>query len=290
MHVHPTTKNLRLAFWLNFSFTLIEFFGGLLTNSVAILSDAVHDLGDTISLGIAWYLENVAHRESDQRFSYGYRRFSLLGAAVTTSLLLIGSIIILIEAIPRLTAPEPTNAAGMVLFAVLGILVNGIAVLRLRHDQTMNARAVAWHLFEDVLGWFAVLIVAIVLVFWPIYILDAILSIVITIYIAWNVFSNFRKTLTLFLQGVPENIDIDDIDKQLRSINQVQSTHHTHVWSLDGENHVLTTHVVVDAGLSKDAILCVRRDLQALLSTLSFSHSTIEIEFGEGDCGMASET
>jgi cobalt-zinc-cadmium efflux system protein len=154
----------------------------------------------------------------------------------------------------------------------------------------MNARAIAWHLLEDVLGWVAVLVVAIVLFFRPIYILDAILSIVITIYISWNVFTNFRKTLNLFLQGVPENVDIEEIDKRLRSIAEVQSTHHTHIWSLDGENHVLTTHVVVDAGLSKDAILCVRRDLQALLSSLSFSHSTVEIEFGEGDCGMDSQT
>ena len=286
-HKNATHHNLRLAFFLNLGFTLAEVVGGLYTNSVAILSDAVHDLGDSISLGMAWYLENLSQRDRDQRFSYGYRRFSLLGALLTTSILIIGSIIILIEAIPRLVTPERANASGMAVFALIGITVNGLAVLRLRKDETLNARAAAWHLFEDVLGWIGVLVVSIVLLFRPIYILDAILSIVITLYISWNVIANLRKTLTLFLQGVPETINIEEIDNFLRSIPEVKSTHHTHVWSLDGEHHVLTTHVVVDEGLSKDAILCVRSDLQGLLSTLEFSHSTIEIEFGDGDCGMA---
>jgi cobalt-zinc-cadmium efflux system protein len=289
MHDHKleATHNLRLAFFLNLGFTLAEILGGLYTNSVAILSDAVHDLGDSISLGIAWYLETLAQREGDQRFTYGYRRFSLLGALLTTSILLIGSILILIEALPRLISPEFANARGMVIFAIVGILVNGVAVLRLRKDETMNARAVAWHLFEDVLGWIAVLVVSVILLVRPFYILDAILSVAITLYISWNVIANLKKTLTLFLQGVPENVDIDEIDIRLRSIPDVQSTHHTHIWSLDGEHHVLTTHVVVDENLSKDAIVCVRRELQNILSDLDFSHSTVEIEFGDGDCGIA---
>jgi len=286
-HTHQTSHNLRLAFFLNLGFTLAEIVGGLYTNSVAILSDAVHDLGDSISLGMAWYLENLAQKEGDERFSYGYKRFSLLGALLNTSVLLVGSIFIMIESIPRLISPEPANARGMALFAIVGIIVNGIAVLRLRQAETMNARAVAWHLFEDVLGWIAVLVVSIILLFRPIYILDAILSVLITLYISWNVITNLRKTLALFLQGVPENIDIEEIDVRLRSIPEVESTHHTHIWSLDGEHHVLTTHVVVDESVSKESIVCLRRDLHTMLSSLDFSHSTIEIEFGDGDCGMA---
>jgi cobalt-zinc-cadmium efflux system protein len=283
---HHTSRNLRIAFFLNLVFTLAEIVGGFYTNSIAILSDAVHDLGDSISLGMAWYLENLSQREGDLRFTYGYRRFSLLGALLTTSILLVGSILILLEAIPRLIAPQATDAQGMIYFAIAGIVINGIAVLRLRNDETMNARTVAWHLIEDVLGWVAVLIVSIILLFRPIYILDALLSIGITLYILWNVLGNLRKTLSLFLQGVPDSVDISEIDKRLRSLSDVQSTHHTHIWSLDGQHHVLTTHVVVDKDLSKDSILCLRRELQGLLSSLDFSHSTVEIEFGESDCGM----
>ena len=286
-HSRVTEANLRTAFFLNFSFTLLEVIGGLLTNSVAILSDAVHDLGDSLALGLAWYLDRVAQRGEDHQFSYGYRRFSLLGAIITTTVLIIGSMIILIEAVPRLFNPEPTNAQGMILFALLGVAVNGFAVLRLKGEKSLNARAIAWHLIEDVLGWAAVLVASIVLLFTDFYILDPILSILITIYILFNVLKNMGRTLSVFLQAVPDNIDVTLIDERLNEIEHVCSTHHTHVWSLDGEHHVLTSHIVVDEDISKELVVCIRKEVLELVRELAFAHSTIEIEFGEDDCGVA---
>ena len=287
-HVHNrgTAANLRTAFFLNLVFTLLEVVGGLMTNSVAILSDAVHDLGDTLSLGLAWQLDRVAQRGGDQQFSYGYRRFSLLGAIVSTIVLIIGSMIILIEAIPRLFNPEHANAQGMILFALLGVVVNGLAALRLRGEKSLNARAIAWHLIEDVLGWVAVLVVSIVLLFTDFYILDPLLSILITIYILYNVSKNLKQTLAVFLQAVPENVDVTSIDMRLNAIEHVCSTHHTHVWSLDGEHHVLTSHIVVDEDVSKEQVLCLRKEILELVRELAFAHSTIEIEFGDDDCGV----
>jgi cobalt-zinc-cadmium efflux system protein len=278
--------NLRTAFFLNLAFTLLEVIGGFLTNSVAILSDAVHDLGDTLSLGLAWKLDRVAQRSRDQQFSYGYRRFSLLGAIISTVVLILGSMIILIEAIPRLFTPEHANAQGMILFALLGVVVNGIAALRLRGEKSLNARAIAWHLIEDVLGWVAVLVVSIVLLFTDFYILDPLLSIFITIYILYNVLKNLKQTLAVFLQAVPENVDVASIDERLNEIEHVCSTHHTHVWSLDGEHHVLTSHIVVDEDVSKEQVVCIRKDILELVRELAFAHSTIEIEFGDDDCGV----
>ena len=286
-HSRVTEANLRTAFFLNFSFTLLEVIGGLLTNSVAILSDAVHDLGDSLALGLAWYLDRVAQRGEDHQFSYGYRRFSLLGAIIITTVLIIGSMIILIEAVPRLFNPEPTNAQGMILFALLGVAVNGFAVLRLKGEKSLNARAIAWHLIEDVLGWAAVLVASIVLLFTDFYILDPILSILITIYILFNVLKNMGRTLSVFLQAVPDNIDVTLIDERLNEIEHVCSTHHTHVWSLDGEHHVLTSHIVVDEDISKELVVCIRKEVLELVRELAFAHSTIEIEFGEDDCGVA---
>ncbi len=199
VHIRGTGANLRTAFFLNLVFTLLEIVGGLMTNSIAILSDAVHDLGDTLSLGLAWQLDRVAQRGRDQQFSYGYRRFSLLGAIISTVVLIIGSMFILIEAIPRLFTPEHANAQGMIFFAVLGVVVNGLAALRLRGEKSLNARAIAWHLIEDVLGWVAVLVVSIVLLFTDFYILDPLLSILITIYILYNVLKNLKQTLAVFL-------------------------------------------------------------------------------------------
>ncbi|MGD2158791.1 MAG: cation diffusion facilitator family transporter [Anaerolineales bacterium] len=288
-HQHSTdsTANIKTAFFLNLGFTLLEVVGGLWTNSLAILSDSVHDLGDSISLGLAWYLDRYSKRDRDDRYSYGYRRFSLLGALANTIILIIGSILILSQAVPRLMEPEHSNAQGMVLFAIVGILVNGAAVLRLRGSRSLNARVVAWHLLEDVLGWIAVLIVAVILLFADIHVLDPILSILITSYVLYNVVKNLRATLSLFLQAVPEDFDIDQLEKDISAVENVVSTHHTHIWSLDGEHHVLTTHVVVDESTSKDQVLCVREDIKKMLTAYDFSHMTVEIEFGDDDCGMA---
>ena len=289
-HSHPhhsdTVQRIRIAFFLNLAFTVFEVVGGLFTNSLAILSDALHDLGDSFSLGLSWYMEKRSAQGSDERYSYGYRRFSLLAALVNTVVLIVGSLFILSEAIPRLFNPEHSNAQGMALLAVVGIAVNGIAALRMRGSQTLNAQVVAWHLMEDVLGWIAVLIVSIVLLFRDIHILDPLLSILITSYVLFNVLRNLRKTVALFMQAVPETIDLNAVELALLAIPHVKSTHHTHIWSLDGEHHVLTTHLVVDADASKDELLHVKSDVTTLAQNLNFEHTTIELEYEDENCAM----
>ncbi len=283
-------RSLRAAFFLNLGFTILEVFVGLWTNSVAILSDSIHDLGDSLSLGFAWWMENYAQRSSDQRFSYGYRRFSLLGALISTVVLIGGSMLVLAETIPRLFDPEPTNAAGMAIFALVGIVVNGAAVLRLRRGQSLNTQVAAWHLLEDVLGWVAVLIVGVSLLIWDLPILDPILSILITGYVLYNVASNVRSTLSLFLQAVPEDIQLEHFEAKMRSLPKVLSTHHTHVWSLDGQHHVLTSHIVVPDETSPAEIIQLKCDLRDLSQDLSLVHTTFEVEYQNEECGMRPQT
>ncbi len=284
-HTHQHTENIRTAFFLNLGFTLFEIVGGIYTNSLAITSDALHDLGDSISLGMAWYLERHSQKESDQRYSYGYRRFSLLAALMNTIILVVGSLYILTEAIPRLLRPEEAKAGGMILLAIVGIAVNGAAVLRVRKGQSLNAQVVAWHLLEDVLGWAAVLIVSITLLVTDLYILDPILSVLINLYVIYNVIGNLRKTLALFLQAVPDSHNLPDIEHRLAKVPQVLSVHHTHIWSLDGEDNVLTTHLVVDPNASKDDLIHIKSAVREITSELSLAHSTVELEFEE-DCSM----
>ncbi|MFP3853061.1 MAG: cation diffusion facilitator family transporter [Anaerolineales bacterium] len=279
-------RGIQTAFFLNLGFTILEIIVGLWTNSVAILSDSVHDLGDSLSLGLSWWLERYSRRSSDERFSYGYRRFSLLGALVQITILIGGSLLVLSETIPRLLDPEPTNALGMALFALVGIAVNGAAVLRLRQGQTLNEQVVAWHLLEDVLGWVAVFIVGVTLVFFDLPILDPILSVLITGYVLYNVIRNFRSTLSLFLQAVPEDIELEDFESRMRALPKVLSTHHTHVWSLDGEHHVLTSHIVVPDNMNPEEIVQVKCELRELSEGLSLEHTTFEIEFENEDCVM----
>ena len=158
---HGDVKNIKVAFFLNFGFAIIEIIGGFLTNSVAILSDAVHDLGDSLSLGLAWYFQKYSRKKSDSTYTYGYRRFSLVGALANSLVLIVGSILILTEAIPRIFNPQQAHPQGMMMLAVLGIAVNGVAMLRLRRGKSLNEKVVSLHLMEDVLGWIAVLVGAI---------------------------------------------------------------------------------------------------------------------------------
>lgn len=286
-HHHHSVKNIKTAFFLNFGFTIIEIIGGLLTNSMAILSDALHDLGDSLSLGISWYLQKKSNNKgSNQTFSFGYRRFSLLGALINSVILIAGSLFILTQAVPRLLDPEPVEAGGMLLLAILGIAVNGAAVFKLRQGKSMNEKVVTWHLLEDVLGWVAVFIVSIVLMFKDIPILDPILSIMITVYVLYNVIKNLKKTLMIFLEAVPEGVDFEEVKQKIESLPGIVSTHHTHIWSLDGEQHALSTHIVVEESLDKREIINIKRQIQDLVDELNLEHLTIQVDYHDEPCIM----
>ena len=285
-HSHQDSASIRTAFFLNLGFTIVEIIGGIMTNSVAILSDAVHDLGDTLSLAMAWFLGSYSEKQSNQKYTYGYRRYSLLGALINSVVLVGGSLFILSEAVPRLLNPEPFNSQGMILIAVIGVIVNGLAVFRLQDTSSMNAQVVTWHLLEDVLGWVAVLFVGIVSLFVNLPILDPILSILITVYIMANAVRNLQKTLRLFLQASPADIDAEDIERQLQAIDGVTATHHTHIWSLDGEHNVFTSHLVTSENISAQDSARIKQAVQEIIKDLNLEHATIELEFSEHDCSM----
>ncbi len=283
-HGHGESAGIRQAFFLNLVFTLLEIAGGIWTNSMAILADAIHDLGDCFALGSAWYFEHISDREGDRYFSYGYRRFSLLGALISTIILVVGSFFILSAAVPRLFHPESSYAPGMVAFAVLGVLINGAAVLRLRDREGMNARIVAWHLLEDVLGWISILVAGVVLLFWDIPMLDAVLSIIITLYVLYNVLKNLKTTMSIFLQGIPKSVDLAGIENEIGRLPGVGSMHHAHVWTLDGHHHVLTMHVVLAGEHDMQDLLCLKGRIRDVLAGRGIAHSTVEFEFEGEEC------
>ncbi len=283
-HNHNSTKNIKVAFFLNITFTVFEIIGGFWTNSVAILSDAIHDLGDSLSLGLSWYLDKKSKQPSNNRFSFGYQRFSLLGALINGVVLITGSLFLLTEIIPRLVEPQEANAKGMLVFALFGIVVNGAAVLRVRKGKTLNERVVSLHLLEDVLGWVAVLIVSIVLMFWNIPILDPILSLVILSYVFYNVIRNLKETLLVFLQGVPSDVNLLELEQKIKEVDKVQSVHQVKVWSLDGAEHVLTIHIVVKEATTIHEIIELKKAVKFLLKEFQVEHATIEIEFEHEEC------
>ena len=279
-------KNLKLAFFLNLGFTILEFFGGWYTNSVAIMSDAVHDLGDSLSLGSAWYLDKKSKEASNSNFSFGYRRFSLLGALINSLVLIIGSVYVISEAVGRLIVPETSDATGMVIFALIGVAVNGYAAYKLSSGKSLNEKVVSWHLLEDVLGWFAVLVVAIILSFKEIPYLDPALSLLITLYILWNVFKRLKETLFIFLQGVPKDLNLEEIENKILQVEKVASLHHTHIWSLEGEHHVFTAHLKLREISEFSEILEVKKQVKEILKDYAFEHYTIETELDTETCEL----
>lgn len=281
-------KSLGVAFLLNLSFTIFEVIGGLMTNSVAILSDAVHDAGDSFSLGLAWYLQRIANRESDTNFTYGYRRFSALGALITGLLLVVGIVFVLVNAIPRLAHPEPVHGAGMMGIAIVGIVFNGAAALRLRGGSSLNERVASWHLLEDVLGWAAVLVGSVIVLLWNLPIVDPILSILISAFVLRNMLKNLKKVFAVFLQQVPDGFKTDLFVRSVLALSKVKDVHHTHVWTLDGEHHVLTTHIILDQSATREEVAAIKCEVTNLLNHDAFEHVTIDIEIEGDPCASAS--
>lgn len=275
---HGAEGNLLAALLINLLFSVIEAIGGLWTNSVAILSDALHDFGDALALAMALAMQRLARREGDRLFSYGYRRFSLLAALFNGLALIAGSALILIHTIPRLMAPEPVHTPGMMVLAVLGIVFNGVAALRLHRGHSLNERMAGWHMLEDVLSWSAVLISAVLMHFFTLPWLDAGLAIVFNLVILYGVGRLLVAAGRILLQGVPAALRVEAIESRILAEPEVQSVHGTHVWSLDGVYNVLTTHVVVASGSDFDAVCNLKARLRSELNAMDISHTTIEIE------------
>lgn len=274
-HNHAS-RNLLIALVLNLGFAAIEAAGGAYTNSVAILSDALHDFGDALSLGVAWYLQRVSLRPRDQFYSYGYRRFSLLGAVVVSSVLLIGLSLVMRESVLRLMNPQPANVKGMLLLAFLGIAVNGYAALRLSRGHSFSERAAYLHLLEDVLGWIAVLIGAIVMLFVNLPILDPLISLGISAFILFNVYRNLRSVVKILLMQVPENLQSTALEEDIRALKPVKDVEDLHLWTLDGENHVITMQIIVADGASFASLRKLKQQIRVLTASHGIRHSTIE--------------
>lgn len=275
-HHHHASRNILTALILNLAFALIELFGGFYTNSVAILSDALHDFGDSLSLGVAWYLQNISRRPRDHLYSYGYKRFSLLGALAVSSVLLVGVVIVVRESIGRILHPQAADARGMLLFAVLGVIVNGYAALRVRTGHSLNERAVYLHLIEDVLGWLAVFISSVVMLFVHLPILDPLISLAISLFILFNVVKNLKSVFKILLMEVPQNLDVSELELSIRGIRGVGDVEDLHVFTLDGENHVLTMQVLVSEKSGFAAMQKIKREIRQLAGAKGILHTTIE--------------
>ena len=282
-------KRVRFAAFLNFAFTIVEIVGGLWTNSLAILSDALHDFGDSIALLVSWLFERGAKRSPDAKYTFGYQRLSLFSALFAAAVLVGGSIVIIFQAIPRFFNPEPVNAFGMVGIAVFGIAFNGLGFFLLKRGESLNEKVLSWHLLEDVLGWIGVFVGGIIIFFWKFYLIDPIITVGLTAFILFNVARNLKEAISILLQGVPKHINLEAVKQDLKTIKGVLEIHDIHIWSLEGETDVFTAHVVVDDETLEKQPQETKQTIKAALLKHHIEHSTIELE-AEGHCaGMVCE-
>lgn len=277
-------NNILIVSVLNIVFVIIELIGGIFTNSISILSDAIHDFGDAITLFIAYFLEKKSQKKPDKKYTYGYLRYSLLGAILTAAILFIGSIFVIYNAIQRIINPVEINYSGMIIFAIIGLAINIIGFLLTHETKNMNEKMISLHLLEDTLSWLLVIVISIVMMFTKAAILDPILSIIIALYILVHVLKNVKQVVDIILEKTPDNIDIDNLKEELEKEINIKEIHHVHIWSMNGESNYLTMHVVIDNNETRENIIKLKREIKKHLHEKNINHATIEIEYEEEKC------
>ncbi len=266
-------KKILIAFVLNLAFSIFEFIGGILTGSVAIISDSIHDIGDAASIGISYFLEKKSKRQPDEKYTYGYTRYSVIGSTITTVILITGSLMVIYNAVLRIINPTQINYNGMIIFAIVGVLVNLGAAFFTMDGDSLNQKAVNLHMLEDVLGWIVVLIGAVVMRFTDFALIDPIMSIGVAIFILISAVKNLKEVVDLFLEKTPHGIDVSEIKKHICEIDGIIDVHHIHIWSMDGQSNYATMHIVTN----EDAHT-VKHKVKEELAEHGIKHATLELE------------
>ena len=274
-----TKTKIFIAFLLNLVFSIFELIGGIITGSFAITSDAVHDFGDAVSIGISYALEGLSHKKPNDKYTYGYARFSVLGGLLTSIILLVGSGIVVYNAIWRIIAPKTIDYNGMTIFAIIGLIVNFFAAYFTHGGKSINQKAVNLHMLEDVLGWAVVLIGALVMRFTNLSVIDPILSVSVALFIVVNCIKNLAQITQIFLIKTPKEVSINELRKHIKEIESIIDVHHIHIWSIDGETHCATLHIVAEKIAPS-----IKAKIKEELQEHGVTHVTIEMETPSEEC------
>ena len=269
-----------VAFFLNLSYAIVEFIAGGIFGSSAVLADSVHDLGDAIAIGISALLETISNREEDRHYTLGYKRFSLLGALVTAVILITGSILVILENITKLFNPQPVNDEGILWLGIIAVSINLLASLVVRKGKTKNESILSLHFLEDTLGWLAVILMAIILKFTDWYILDPLLSLVISIFILTKAIPRFWSALKIFLDAVPEGVETGDLEKDLEALINVKSVNQLSIWSMDGLENNAIIHLCLE---DWEQMMETKNQVRQLLEERGIQNITIEVDASQSN-------
>lgn len=269
-----------LAFFLNLSYAIVEFIAGGIFGSSAVLADSVHDLGDAMAIGISALLETISNREEDRQYTLGYKRFSLLGAMLTAVILMIGSVLVILENITKIAHPQPVNENGILWLGIIAVAINVLASLVVRKGKTKNESILSLHFLEDTLGWLAVILMAIILRFTDWYILDPLLSLVISIFILSKAIPRFWSTLKIFLDAVPEGIETAKLEKELARLTNVKSVNQLSIWSMDGLENDAIVHLCIEDG---EQMMGTKEAVRQCLEERGVQNITIEVDSSQSN-------
>ncbi len=287
---HDNQRLIAIAFWLNTVFVVVEVVGGIWVDSIAIIADALHDFMDSLGLGLAWFLTRIASKRPDATYTYGYQRFTLVSALLTGCLIMVGQLLVILEAVPRLWQPGEPFGPGMMILALLGMAVNGIGAYVLSKGSGVQSRLLTWHLLEDVLGWAAVLLAALLIIWQGWHWADPVLAVGIAVYVSFSAFRHLKKALFILLQSVPEGFDQQAFVADLHQLDGVQDSHDLHIWSLDGDHHILSVHLVLQEAVHAEQRQQIRQAVETLANRYgSPVHTTVEMEDATFPCPHADD-
>lgn len=281
--INKTPENIKIAFLLNLVFSIIEAIGGILTNSISIISDSLHNLGDSITIGINYIFEKKSKKLTNKDYSYGYLKYTMLGSLIASFVLLVGSVVIIYNVIPRLIKPLEVNYDAMIIFGIFGLLINLYATIKIMRSKEKDKK-INTHMIEDTIIWLFILMGSICIKVFNLVIIDPVLSLLIAIYILYQVYKYMKNIYNIFMEKVPKNIKIDEIKKEIEENENIDKVHYIHIWSMDGINNYMTAHIHLNKNLSEEEIIKIKNDIKNKLKEYNISQITLEVEYFNEKC------
>ncbi len=281
--INKTPENIKIAFLLNLAFSIVEAIGGILTNSISIISDSLHNLGDSITIGINYIFEKKSKKLPNKEYSYGYLRYTMLGSLIASFILLVGSVIIIYNVVPRLIKPLSVNYDAMIIFGIFGLLINLYATIKIMRSKDKDKK-INTHMIEDTVIWLFILTGSICIKVFDLVIIDPILSLLIAVYILYQVYKYMKNIYNIFMEKVPKNVKIDEIKKDIESNENIDNVHHIHIWSMDGVNNYMTAHIHLNKILNDEEIIKTKNDVKNKLKEDKINHITLEVEYFNEKC------
>lgn len=279
-------KNLLLATILNFAITIAEVIGGLLSNSLALLSDALHNLSDSVAVLLAWIANKVSKRKNTEKRTFGYKRIEILTALFNAVVLIVISFFLFYEAYRRFYEPEEIKAGLMLIVAVIGLIANILSVFILKKDskENLNVKAAYVHLIGDTLSSVAVIIGGILIYFYDIFWLDPLLTILIGLYILKETWSILKETIDILMQTTPAELDLQKVKTEIEQLKEILNIHHVHAWKLTDKEIHFDCHVDLRSDQRLSEIEAIRKNIEELLYyKFGINHITIQFEYENCD-------